>query len=212
MPAPFKIDPKILAEQLRKPEGAAGEEVGEVMAQRNLEPNAFAFQCLKIVPTDRVLEIGFGPGVGIAEAARQASSGFVAGIDHSGTMLRMAEERNRSAIEDGRMELRLGDAAALPFADESFDKLFSVNVLHFWKEPARELAECLRVLKQEGRAVFFLTHPTSWAPGTAESGLFVAREAEEVAALLEEAGFRGVANRTFTMAEDRNGFAVWGTR
>ena len=212
MPVPFDVDPKALAHQARKPEGDVGRRVGEVMAQRNVEPYAFAFQCLHLQPTDRVLEIGFGPGEGIAEAVRLAPQGFVAGVDISETMLTMAEERNRRAILEEQVELRLGDAAAMPFADESFDKVFSVNVFHFWNDPSRELAECRRVLKPGGRIVFFLTHPSSWFPGAAESGIFYAREAEEVAAILRDAGFRDVNHQTFPMAEERKGFAVWGVK
>jgi len=212
MPVPFNIDPNVLPYQARKPEGEVGRRVGETMAQRNVEPNAFTFQCLHVRPTDRVLEIGFGPGEAIAEAARLAPKGFVAGIDFSETMLTMAEERNHRAIMEERVELQLGEAAAIPYGDENFDKMFAVNVFHFWDDPSKELAECRRALRSGGRIVFFLTHPSSWFPGAAESGIFHAREAEEVAEILRHAGFRDVDHRTFPMAEGRKGFAVWGVK
>ncbi|TSC58804.1 MAG: methylase [Candidatus Peregrinibacteria bacterium Greene0416_19] len=208
---PASTDVNALARQLYKPEGVAGEEVGKMLAQRNADQNAFTFSCLQIEPADHVLEIGFGPGEGIAEAVRLTPQGYVAGIDHSDAMLKMAQERNHRAIMEEHVELTLGDAAALPYEDESFDKIFSVNVFHFWPEPLRELAECRRVLKTSGLIVFFLTHPSSWLPGMAGTDVFIAREPEEIEKLFARAGFRNVESRT-AMFEDRKGFAVLGTK
>jgi tRNA G46 methylase TrmB len=92
------VDIASLARQLRHPEGEMGKQVGTVMARFNAPANAFVFEQLRIQPMDRVLEIGFGPGEALAEASRLTPTGFVAGIDGSETMLRMAEDRNRRAI------------------------------------------------------------------------------------------------------------------
>lgn len=208
---PLHLPVAALAQQLYKPEGDAGIEVGNVLAQRNVEPNAYTFQFLQVQPADRVLEIGFGPGEAIAEAARLTPKGFVAGIDHSEAMLKMATERNRRAVAEDRVELTLGDARGLPYPDGGFDKVFAVNVFHFWPEPAIELAECRRVLKPGGRVLFYLTHPTSWIPGMNQSPLFIAREPEEVATLLTEAGFMHVEHHSFVFS-DRKGFVVFGTK
>src|SRR5688500_9869612 len=92
------VDMNALAKQLRKPEGDKGKEVGEVMAVRTLELNTFALELLKIQPTDHVLEIGFGPGIALAEVVRLTPKGSVSGIDHSPEMLEMAEHNNHRAI------------------------------------------------------------------------------------------------------------------
>ncbi|THA26948.1 class I SAM-dependent methyltransferase [Streptomyces sp. RKND-216] len=56
------------------------------------------------------------------------------------------------------------DAAALPFADGSFDLACSAyGALPFTAEPVRVLRETRRVLRPGGRFVFSVTHPVRWA-------------------------------------------------
>jgi len=205
------VDSHALAEQLRTPEGAMGEEVGKAMAQYNVPANAFVFEHLTIKPVDHVLEIGFGPGEGIAEAVRLTPNGYVAGIDHSATMLSMAEERNYKALMQEAAELLVGEASALPYEDESFHVVFAVNVFHFWKDPTVELTECKRVLKPGGVIALYMAHPSSWPQGFAESGIFIAREPEEVQRMLQDCGFRETDIHIST-TEDGKGFLVKGVK
>ncbi len=209
-----KIDPKILARQLSKPEGKMGEDVGKMLAEKQGGHSAFVFEFLQLQPADHVLEIGFGPGEDIAETVRLTPKGYVAGIDYSDVMLKMAQERNHRAIMQEHVELILGDAKDLPYADGSFDKIFCLNVFHFWREPLRELAECLRVLKSGGRLVVYLPHPSHLMPGMSDTGLFIAREPEEVASLFTQVGFRNVDHHLRNMGDVNNGksFIVCGTK
>ena len=96
--------------QFGKPEGFWGIVAGKKMvhARSNRQRNAWTVSLLNIQPEDRVLEIGFGPGLAIEQIARITTKGFVAGIDHSDVMVRMASKRNAKAIREGRVELRLG--------------------------------------------------------------------------------------------------------
>ncbi len=205
------VDMGALAEQLRKPEGAMGNEVGKGMVQYNGKVISFTLEALEIQPKDHVLEIGFGPGEGIAEAVQLTPHGYVAGIDHSPLMLQVAQERNHRALMQEHVELTLGSADKLPYENESFDKLFSVNVFHFWPDPARELAECRRVLKPGGVAAFFVWHPSSWPKGMGETGVFIARESQDIEKLLTASGFQNVESREITLA-DGKGFMVMGKK
>lgn len=206
-----KVDIHELAPQLRKPEGEYGKNVGTVMAQYNGPAIAFTFECLQVQPADHILEIGFGPGEGIAEAVRLTPNGYVAGIDHSHAMFQMAGERNHRAIMQEHVELTVGTASELPYEDESFHKLFAINVFHFWADPSKELAECKRVLRPGGRLVFYLVHPSSWPKGLAETGIFTAREPQESEKLLRDAGFQNVESRIFTHP-DGKGYVVLGMK
>ncbi|MSR86659.1 methyltransferase domain-containing protein [Candidatus Peribacteria bacterium] len=206
------IDINALAKQLRKPDGEIGNEVGAAMVQFNMSAIAFTIECLQIQPGDHILEIGFGPGEAIAEAARLTPDGYVAGIDHSSEMLKMAEKRNHQAVMQEHVELTLGDAQELPYADNSFDTVFAVNVFHFWSDPTRELAECRRVLKSGGRIAFYLTHPSSWLPGIRETGVFIAREVEDVEKILVSTGFKNMESRTTKTEPDGIGFLVMGQK
>jgi ubiquinone/menaquinone biosynthesis C-methylase UbiE len=121
--------------QFRKPSGLFGRFIGNGMARRKVYDAQWTMSLLDIQPGSRVLEIGFGPGVSTQYASEKASNGFVAGTDHSETMVQAARKRNAEAIKAGRMELQQGDVASLPYPDESFDKAFSVHPIYFWARP-----------------------------------------------------------------------------
>jgi SAM-dependent methyltransferase len=106
---------------------------------------------VEVQSNDKVLEIGFGPGVGIELLAQAAAGGYVFGIDPSKEMLDQAASRNARAIESGHVDLRLGSAEALPFKDNSFDKAMAINSLHMWSDAIAGLREVRRVMKPGGR-------------------------------------------------------------
>jgi len=60
------------------------------------------------------------------------------------------------------VELRRGDACQMPFADGSFDMIYSRAVLHHLKDPAAALAEMRRVLRPGGAAWVDLHLYSSW--------------------------------------------------
>src|SRR5262249_59042253 len=105
---------------------------------------------LGVQPADQVLEIGFGPGLAVAQLAR-AGAGHVYGIDHSGVMLRQASRRNAAAIQAGRVTLMRASVDQIPPAlDGPFDAILAINSLGFWPAPAERLAEPPRRLAPAG--------------------------------------------------------------
>jgi SAM-dependent methyltransferase len=172
--------------QFKKPSGPWGSVAGWVMAKRpsNRERNAWTVELLQIQPEDRVLEIGFGPGLAVRAAASLAVRGFVAGVDHSAVMLRQASRLNSAAVEQGRVDLRLGSASSLPSFDAPFDVIFAVNVMMFWESPGERLAELRRLLKPGGR-IAMTTQPRS----RGATGETTRRFGEKTTRAFEEAGF-----------------------
>jgi ubiquinone/menaquinone biosynthesis C-methylase UbiE len=96
----------------------------------------------------RVLDIGAGTGTQLA--AYQQAGALVHGIDASPTMLALSRAR---LGESARLDL--GDAAQLPYAGKTFDLVLVTYVLHEIPRAAHAqvIAECQRVLKDEGRIV-----------------------------------------------------------
>jgi SAM-dependent methyltransferase len=139
--------------QAHHPRGAAGRVTAWEMAHRpsNRQRNRWVVSLLDVQPADRVLEIGFGPGVAIAELAR-AGAGHVYGIDHSEVMLRQASRRNAAAIRAGRVTLLNASADQLPPAlGGPFDVILAVNSLGFWPAPGERLADLRQRLAPGGR-------------------------------------------------------------
>src|ERR671918_3106209 len=115
--------------QFGHPRGLGGRAAGFAMAHRssNRRRNSWAVSLLDAQPDDRVLEIGFGPGLAILELSRIAHEGYVCGLDHSELMLRQARRRNADGVRRRVVDLRLGSVDALPAFDMPFDKILAVN-------------------------------------------------------------------------------------
>ncbi|MFG1301754.1 class I SAM-dependent methyltransferase [Xanthobacter sp. V3C-3] len=150
-----------LGRQLARPEGPGGALVGHLMARANAAPYRLALEALRPEPQDRVLELGFGPGAGIAALAKRV--GHVAGIEGSPAMLRLAQRRNRRATALGQVDLVAGDFQRLPWPNACFDKVLAVNVAYFFDRSGSTVAEIRRVLKPGGLAVFYVTDRATMA-------------------------------------------------
>jgi tRNA A58 N-methylase Trm61 len=82
------------------------------MARTNADCGAWVADLLEVTANDRVLEVGFGPGVVLQRLAKLAPAGHVAGIDQSREMIEQARARNATAVQSGLLELRLGSVKA----------------------------------------------------------------------------------------------------
>lgn len=96
---------------------------------------------LELQSSDRVLEIGFGPGKLIIQMAAITTEGVVEGIDFSEAMLKQASRVNKHHIFHGKVRLQRGECKNLSFENESFNKLCSINTLYFWKDPDKYFLE-----------------------------------------------------------------------
>jgi len=185
-----------IATQLRQPSGWLGRLVGWFLCI-NREGTDWTVGLLGIQPADHVLEIGFGTGYGIQKAAAFASRGRVAGIDFSETMVRQARARNAAAIAAGLVDLRHGDASALPYPDNSFDKVFATNVVYFWQEPLANLKEIRRAMKPGGRLALYVIAKEELAEyKLTQTGVYTLYSGDELVRLLAQAGFRNARFET----------------
>jgi SAM-dependent methyltransferase len=100
-------------------------------------------------PGDRLLDVGAGAGA-IALAARER--GYqVSAVDASAAMV----ARLGAELPD----VRVADAAALPYAEAGFDVVTAGFVLHILSDPAAALAEIRRVLRPGGLVAFTVVGP-----------------------------------------------------
>lgn len=183
--------------QFGRPHGVTGRVVGRVMAHRgsNRQRNLWVVSLLDVQPAERVLEIGFGPGLAIAELARRASRGRVYGIDHSEVMVRQASKRNAVAIRAHRVELRCAPVDRLPRLDEPLDAIVAVNSAGFWPTPAEQLSELRGLLRPGGRIA--LASQPRCAGATADT---TARAGRELHDLLTQAGFTQARMETLQLS------------
>ena len=88
----------------------------------------------------RVLEIGFGPGLALEMMSTEITNGIIFGIDHSSKMLFLAEKRNSKFIKEGKLSLFCNSIANMPLLIENIDKVLDINSFQFWKSPVNELS------------------------------------------------------------------------
>src|SRR5687767_3244059 len=122
--SPINIKEHVMENMFCAPRGMLGRVGGRLMSLDRGLP-VWVLDLLGINPSDSVLEVGSGPGLGLELAAARAREGRVVGVDPSETMLEMAR-RNHAQIEAGRVELLLGTVEKLPFNDATFDKSMTI--------------------------------------------------------------------------------------
>jgi ubiquinone/menaquinone biosynthesis C-methylase UbiE len=172
--------------QFHNPTGPAGLAAGWVMGRRpsNVRRNRWAVDLLGVEPTDRVLELGCGPGVAIAALASRATRGLVVGVDQSEVMIRQARRRNAAAIRAGRVRLIHAPVERMQTTDGPFDAALAVNTVGIWPEPTARLREIGRLLRPGGR-IALVSQPRCPGATAATS----AAAAGKLATLLSDADF-----------------------
>ena len=113
-----------------------------------------ALERLSIVEGETVLEIGFGTGHCLKRIAESiGQTGKVYGIDISSGMMEITKKKLEKAGLAKRAELYCGDAASLPFDDNTFDAGFISFTLELFDTPEipKVLEQIKRVLKPRGR-------------------------------------------------------------
>jgi SAM-dependent methyltransferase len=187
---------KKMVGQFHNPRGVPGRLVGWIMAHRdsNRRRNLWVASLLDVAPTDRVLEVGFGPGVAVAALAERATRGVVYGIDHSAVMVAQAGRRNAAAVRANRVVLREAAVDRLPSFDEPLDAVFAVNSVGFWPDPVDRLRE-LRALLRPGGRIALASQPR--CPGaTRDTTVRAGRELED---LLTQAGCNRLRTETLDL-------------
>jgi ubiquinone/menaquinone biosynthesis C-methylase UbiE len=144
-------NPKILARQLKHPQGELAIQVGKKMSEENLRINLNTIDALKLSPNDNILEIGMGNGFFVKDIFHLDSSIKYTGCDHSKIMVEEAHQQNVQFIINGQANFIRASVEKLPFNNEVFDKVFSVHSIYFWDSQELALSEIHRVLKQKGR-------------------------------------------------------------
>jgi ubiquinone/menaquinone biosynthesis C-methylase UbiE len=141
-----------------------------------------------------VLEVACGTGPGLGYLANRARR--VVGGDFDETLIGLARAHYGSRVELCRL-----DAQNLPFEDSSFDVILLLEALYYLPQPERFIAEARRTLRPDGALVICSANRewTLFNPSPFSHTYFAANE---LRALLEEAGFRAELFAGFPDASD----------
>jgi SAM-dependent methyltransferase len=170
-----------------------------------------------IAAGQRALDVGCGPGALTAELVRRLGADFVSAVDPSELFVSAARERHPG------VDVRIGSAEQLPFAEEEFDGALAQLVVHFMKDPTAGLGEMTRVTRPGGVvAACVWDHGGGQGPLSLfwdaareldpevedESQLAGAREGE-LARLFDAVGLREIEGSALTVSIEHPSFDDW---
>jgi len=148
-------------------------------------------------------DIGTGTGEVLLTLAK--SAGKVIGIDSSEKMLDVCRDR---IAENGldNVELRLGDAEALPLDDGECDTVFSSMLLHHLPNPPQGVAEMSRVLAPGGKVVIIdlVKHANDWTREVM-ADLWLGFTEQQIQDYLRQSGFVDLNYSTSTVLSPTGG-------
>jgi demethylmenaquinone methyltransferase/2-methoxy-6-polyprenyl-1,4-benzoquinol methylase len=131
--------------------------VYDLLSEKSEEPiRRYGLETLAVRTGERILEVGFGTGVSLAELADLVGDqGKVFGVDLAEKMLEVAKHRLRDRGLEDRVELACADAISLPYKSDSIDGILMSFTLELFDTPEIPvvLSECWRVLRLGGRIV-----------------------------------------------------------
>ncbi|HEY2236285.1 MAG TPA: methyltransferase domain-containing protein [Candidatus Angelobacter sp.] len=125
---------------------------GDEMESHHSDITEQTLALMDLQPGDRILDLGCGTGWASRRMARIATSGEVVGLDVADEMLRRAEQSS-SAFRNVRYVC--GSAEKIPEADNTFNKVLSVESFYYYADQGKALDELRRVMAS-GAKLFIL--------------------------------------------------------
>lgn len=134
----------------RKPQGEEGEAMLSRMNESHYAVTGWALSHWKIQKNDRILDIGCGGGATLKRMAEEITDGHLTGVDYSPVSVRESSILNTEEIASGKLSVLEASVESLPFEDNTFDKVITVESFYFWPDPVENLKEVRRILKPGG--------------------------------------------------------------
>ena len=148
-----EIDSQELERQLSCPSGQTGIEVAKEMNETNMGMTLNTIDVLDLQDHQSVLELGHGNCGHLNKLMAKASGIQYSGLELSDTMFHEARRVNQNLVGDNERMFQRYNGIDIPFEDDTFDRIMTVNTLYFWSSPAAFLNEIGRVLKPGGYCV-----------------------------------------------------------
>lgn len=178
---------KILAQQLSNPEGELGKDVAKMMNETNISMTKETIKALLLTDSEKVLELGHGNAGHLSYLLDFAQNINYTGLEISETMKSEAQAINQKYLPQAKFQLY--DGKKIPFENESFDKILTVNTIYFWENPVDFLNEIYRVLKEHGSFVLTFAKKdfVETLPFTADFKLY---NYEDIELLISQTNFK----------------------
>lgn len=133
-----------------KPNGKAGKEMLRRMGKSHSSVTEWAFKTIKLNGSERILDIGCGGGDALKKISGRILSGKLTGVDYSEVSVELSRQNNMNDVNSGKMNIIKASVDSLPFPDNSFDVIYTIESFYFWGRSTENLREVRRVLEKNG--------------------------------------------------------------
>jgi SAM-dependent methyltransferase len=165
----------------------------------------------------QVLDVGCGPGALTAELVERLGADSVTAIDPSESFAAAARERHPG------VQVELGAAEQLPFADGEFDAVLAQLVVHFMNDPVAGVREAGRVTRDGGVVAacvwdhgggrgplsVFWEAARAVDPGLTDESQLVGTRAGQLGELFAAAGLEDVDEEALAVGTEFASFEEW---
>jgi ubiquinone/menaquinone biosynthesis C-methylase UbiE len=187
-----------IASQLKHPTGEKGIEMGNMMNETNINMTRHSIQNLQIEAGNKILELGHGNAGHVEFIFEQAENIKYYGLEMSELMFQEARQINRNYVSQKQAFFSIYDGNTIPFEDNSFNKVFTVNTIYFWQEPEKLLSEIYRVLQSKGILCITFAEESFMKQLPFTQFEFELYSTEKAEKLIEKSSFKIINKETLT--------------
>lgn len=187
-----------IASQLKHPTGEKGIEMGNMMNETNINMTRHSIQNLQIDSGNKILELGHGNAGHVEFIFEQAENIKYYGLEMSELMFQEARQINRNYVSQKQAFFSIYDGNTIPFEDDSFNKVFTVNTIYFWQEPEKLLSEIYRVLQPKGILCITFAEESFMKQLPFTQFEFELYSTEKAEKLIEKSSFKIINKETLT--------------
>ena len=137
---------KYISSQFKNPRGLMGVIISMIQNIVNNKMYKKTASLVDIKSDEQYLDIGYGNGH-LLKLIYKKKMIDMYGIDISEDAKKMAKKKNRKADKLGNLHLQGGDCCNLPYDDDFFSAITSINTIYFWEDTIKGLSEIRRCLK-----------------------------------------------------------------
>jgi ubiquinone/menaquinone biosynthesis C-methylase UbiE len=179
-----------IGSQFRKPSGTLGTIISDLMILGNRSAYKTLIKELTLVPNDKILEIGYGPGIGIGLISKRFENCEIYGIDFSELMFRRATKRNSQLIKNNKVHLFLGDFIETEINTINFSVIYCINVIYFWDDLQKPFEKVRSLLRDDGIFCFYMARNEDLTKVRfTRNDIFNKYSIEQITDALKSAGF-----------------------
>ena len=141
---------KMIGKQFANPHGFVGWVCCRIMNVINRKMYRSVVKGLDADNSATILDVGYGNGYLLRQLDKKFCCNLY-GIEVSSDAEKLALKRNKKSVDIGRIRLLQSDCCDMPFYEQTFDFITSVNTIYFWQDTEKGLSEIARVLKPYGK-------------------------------------------------------------